>query len=502
MKKLKIAVTALLTGIMAIGTLGTTTFASPEDNSITVSIWAEPLALCSAFNSKAFNALVSHEICEPLVELNEDGSFSPALASSWEYVNDGKDIEFEIRDDVYFSDGEKMTIDDVVFSYNTIIELGYVDNVSGVMEKMEKIDDTHCRLVFKQTYGPAMMCVANDSMCIFPQKYYEENEDTFIRNPIGTGPYKLVEWKTGDSIILTANENYWGEPAAIKDVTFKIFTDDTAAAIALESGEIDVLTTVPATELARLQANPDLQIESAESLTCTWVFFNHEGVFADENVRLAVAYAINKDDVLIGATEGNGVVQETIFPTFLDGVDPDYVAPGNDLEKAVELMAEAGYPDGFDVTVQVPNDTSFYKALEIVQAQLSMIGINIAIEKVETGTWYSDVFETGNFDMGVVTNTLVWPDMDDMNIFYRSGQFLNTGHVEYDDLDALWDAFRNTPAGEERTKIGYEINQYLGDHAIVVPLYGVNNNIAATKDLKGLFACMNKGNYRVSDWSW
>lgn len=470
---------------------------------IVISLWAEPLSLCAAFNSKAFNSIISGDICEPLINYNDDGTFTPVLATSWELENGGKDIVFELREGVKFSNGEPMTADDVVFSYNTIIDLGYVDNVTGVMDHMEKVDDSHVRLVFDQAYGPALLCVASDSMCIFPQAYYESNKDTFERNPVGTGPYKLVEWKTGDSITMTANETYWDGPAAIQNVTYKFFTDDSAAVIALESGEVDVLLSVPAASVSRLQNNPDLQEHSAESLTSSWVFFNHVGYFEDENVRLAVAYALNKEEINMGATEGDGVVADSIFPSFLEGASGlDYTAPTNNLELAKEYMANSAYPEGFSVTVKVPADSTFYKPLDIVQAQLLQIGININVEKVETGTWYSDVFETGNYEMGMMTNTLAWADMDDMWIFYHSGAFLNTGNVNYPELDKLWEGFRWTPSGEERAKIGNDIIRYLGDHAIVVPLYSLNNHIAANKDLKGVTAHASKADYRASEWSW
>lgn len=467
---------------------------------LTLSLWFEPLSISTAFSNNTVGNLVSNQICEPLVQLNSDGSVSPLLASSWEFVNDGKDIEFELRSGVTFSNGDPLTADDVVFTYDTAMSAGIINNITGVMEKMEKIDDTHVRLTFQQVYGPALLCVA--SLGIFPQSAYEANADAFSRNPVGSGPYKLVAWNTGDSIVLTANENYWGGAPAIKDVTFKIITDDTAAAIALESGEIDVLTKVPSTELTRLQNNSNLQISSVESLNGTWIFFNHEGIFADEKVRLAVAYALNKDDIMVGATDGNGNVAQTIFPSFMEAVDPDYVAPTNDPEKAKQLLAEAGYPNGFDVNVKVSNDSATSRALEVAANQLAQVGINITIEKIDSSVWATDVFETGDYTLGIVNNTLAWPDMDDMNIFYRSGAFLNMGHVEYDDLDVLWDGLRSTAAGPERTQIGYELCRYLGDHGITVPLYSTNNSIAANGNLKGISACSSPSQYLIMGWSW
>lgn len=473
-----------------------------KKTSAIIALWAEPTSICSGFNSKSYNNVVSHEMLESLIEHHDDGTFTPLLATSWEFVNNNKDIQFKLRENVYFSNGEKMTVDDVVFSYNTIIDTGFVDNLCGAMDHMEKIDENTVLLVFEAPYGPALLSVASSAMCIFPQAYYEANKDTFIRQPVGTGPYKLVEWKTGDYVALTANEHYWGDAPAIKDITYKFFYDTNAATIALESGEIDVLLTVPTSDKQRLINDSNIQLNSSESLTRTWVFFNHEGIFADENVRLAVAYGINKGDVLLGAVEGDGILLESISPSMLAGVDPNYKAPGNNQDKARELLAQAGYPDGFDVTIKTPSEANFLRPLEIVQGQLSEIGINITIEKVELGAWYADVFEAGDYVMGVQYDTMAIADMDDLRVLYRSGQFLNTGFVEYPELDEYFDAYRWTAAGPERTQIGYNLNRFMGDHAIVVPMYGVNNHIAANADMKGIEARVSKGDYTAKYWSW
>ncbi|MDR1764702.1 MAG: ABC transporter substrate-binding protein [Lachnospiraceae bacterium] len=468
-----------------------------------VALYADPSTLCAGFAASTVVSFCSRQFYDTLIKKEEDGSYSPSLATSWEYINDGKDLSFEIRDDVYFHDGTKMTVDDVVFSYNAIIEGGYADCATSAMDHMEKVDDTHCILYFENQYGPGVECVASDYMTIFPQAYYEKDPDFFKRNPIGTGAYKFVEWKTGDYIKMTANDDYFKGAPSIKDVTMKVFTDTSIATLALENGEVDVHIDPPTTDAKRLRENDNIQFSAVPGATCTWVIFNfNEGsAFVDENLRLAVAHAIDKEAVMIGAIDGEGEIINQIYPNYFFGVDQDYQAPSYDPDLAKELIAKTEYAGGATLSVDTSSNRKYFMPTEIIAAQLAEIGIQCTVNKLDSNAWFDDVFKGPTYDWNVVAFTPSINDFDDLYALYRGGEGQNFGKVDFPELNEAYDKNHNSTDSAVREEGCNEICRFMGDHAICVPLYAQNNMLAANKDLKNVEAHPTK-DYDVRSWSW
>lgn len=501
MKHIRTLVTLLLAFMMAFALCVTPATAESARTDLNVNLWAEPSALCAGFAASSSVSFVSRQIFDTLLISEVDGSFSPCLATAYEFQNDNKDLLFTLRDDVVFHNGEKMTAEDVAFSYNTIINAGYADTATSAMDNMEVVDDTHVVLHFDAEYGPALACVAQDYMVVFPKAYYESDPDAFPRNPIGTGAYKFVDWKTGDKISLTANEDYWAGAPSIKDVNVKIFTDNSIATLALENGELDVHTMPPQSDLSNIKANENLQYSEVLGNSTAWVIFNFESIFADENLRLAVAHAIDKEGVMLGAIEGNGSIAQAIYAPFTPGYDADYVGPEYNPELAKEYLAKAGYPDGLTLTVRANSSANYSKPLEIVQAYLSDVGIDIQIEKMEASAWFEDVFMGAGYDMNVVCFTMGMADFEELYALYRGGQSQNFGKMDDPDVNAAYDINHFSVDPAERAEACATIQHVMGDRALTIPLYTMMNGVAANKDLKGIQAKPMK-DYRIAEWSW
>jgi peptide/nickel transport system substrate-binding protein len=466
-----------------------------------IAIDRDPSNLCAGFAASTIVSFCSRQFYDTLVVKDQNGEYTPSLAISWEYVNDGKDIVFEIRDDVYFHNGEKMMVDDVVFSYNAIIKAGFADCATSAMDHMEKIDDSHVILYFTSPYGPALECVSTDYMMIFSQTYYEKNPDFFQRNPMGTGAYKFVDWKTGDKIIMTANDDYFKGTPPIKNVTLKIFTDTSIATMALENGEIDAHISPPTTDAERLRNNSNINLSSAPSATITWVYFNMDSIFADEKLRLAVAHAIDKEAVLIGAIDGEGELVNSICPNFFFGVDRNYEPPGYDPGLSKQLLAEAGYSDGLDLEIDVSSVRNYYMPVEIIQAQLQDVGIRCTVKKIDSNAWFNDVFKGATYSWNIASFTCSVMDFDENYPLYRGDQGQNFGKVNFPDLNDAFDRNRFSIDLAEREKACNDICRIMGDRAICVPLYAINNILATDKDLKGATAHATN-DYCIFDWSW
>ena len=456
-------------------------------DSINIEISSDPSVLCGGFAANSTVNLVSDQVFDRLLESNGDGTFTPKLATEWKYDDNGKDIIFTLREGVKFHNGETMTADDVVFSFNTVINDAYATTATSPMDHMEKVDDTHVKLVFKLVYGPALEAVATSYMCVFPQAYYEQDPDAFLRNPIGTGAYQFVEWVSGDRIVLTRNEDYFDGAAPIKDVTYKIYLDSSVAAIALENGEIDVLTNPTQTDRSNLMNHEGLVYEETESAMVTWAFFNCEGRFSDQKLREAFHYAIDREAVLQGAAEGVGKVANSMFPNFLPGSDPDYqISHPYNPEKAKELLAEAGYGDGLEITVKTRESANYYRPMEIMQAQLAQVGVTMNIERMESNAWSNDVLRRSDFEFNLIATTLGFPDFDERYALVVSGQPQNFYHIA---------------DPEKRIQACHDMIRIMDEHCLILPLFANMRGIAYKEGLEGI-----KPNpyysYKIDQWSW
>lgn len=501
MSRFKSLVAMLLALSMLLGVGAMPAMAEETRDDIVIALWGEPSTLCGGLAASSSVNMVSRQIFDTLIAKTEEtGVYEARLATEWKWENDNKDLVLTLRDDVTFHNGEPMTAEDVAFSYNTIINAGYADTATSAMDSMEVVDDTHVVLHFQFEYGPALECVSSDYMVIFPQAAYEAAAD-FGREPVGTGAYKFVEWTTGDRIVLVANEDYFlGEPS-IHDVTFRILTDNSVATLALQNGEIDVHTKVPQADVPNVLADANLQYVETLGNSTTWIIFNFDGIFADENLRLAVAHAIDKEGVMIGAIEGNGEVAQAIYANFVPGYDFEYEGPAYDPELSRQLLAEAGYPDGLELTVKASSNEAYAKPLEIVQAYLADVGIVLNIELMESNAWFEDVFKGSDFDINLVTFSMGMADLEELYALYRGGQSQNYGHMDDPDVNAAYDANHTSIDEETRLEAFRTVQHVMGDRALTVPLYTAMNGIAANANLQGVKADQ-MGNYWVYNWSW
>ena len=500
MKIAKTLVALTLAVVMALGLMASAG-AEPRTD-LVFALYSEPSAMCGGFAAAVTVNMVSRNIFDPLI-IKENGEFIPGLATEWSWNEDNTKLTLTLREGVKFHNGETMTAEDVAFSYNTIIHAGYADTATSAMDNMAVVDDSHVVLTFKAEYGPALECVSSDYMTIFPKAYYENDPEGFIRNPCGTGAYKFVSWTTGDRIQLTAFEDYWRGAASIKDVTFRIMSDANVATMALQNGEIDVHYSVPQTDIDIVANDPNLQYSEVLGNSTTWIIFNYnEGrLFNDENLRLAVAHAIDKEGVMLAAIEGHGTIAEAIYAGFVPGYDKDYHGPAYDPELAKEYLAKAGYPDGLSFTVKTNSRASYSKPLEIVQAYLEDVGIHIDIEKLDSNAWFDDVFKGADYEMNLVTFSMGMADLEELYALYRGGQSQNFGKMDDPEVNAAYDINHTSVDPEVRAEAFKTVQHVMGDKALTVPIYSANNCLAANKNLQGITAdSMNE--YSVWYWSW
>lgn len=480
--------------------------ATEERDSLIFSISSEPTSLDPAQTKDTISYLVVYQLFDTLVREEPDGTIAPALAESWEFDDSGMELTMKIREGVKFHNGETMTTEDVAWSMNRAIASSYTSAVSNTMDRMEVVDDTHVKLFLKEPYVAVLSCLTSANLAIVNKKAAEEAGDDFAKNPVGSGPYQYVGWSTGEKIEMASFDDYWRGAPAISDLTFKIHTDKSTAAIALEKGEVDVLYFPNTSDKQHLDSLPNVTWADGMASTLWYVAFNNrEGVFADQRLREAVCYALDRDSIILGGADGLGLPTESCIPMSTEFYNPDFKGYEQDLDKAKQLMAEAGYADGLNITMKTNQSSQYSKPTEIIQAQLAEIGINVNIELMERAAYLESTQTDCDYEMTfyVITNNISDPDYICTRRFHTSmeGGGNNFTLHRIEGLDALIDEARGEKDKDKRQALYDEINEKIYENAVIMPLYQGMTFIAYNSELNGVYTSPSERHY-VCEYSW
>lgn len=341
---------------------------------------------------------VLRELYEGLLEIDPDtGDFVGALAETWEHSDDYMTWTFHLRKGVKFaSSGKEMTSADVVATFDRLLDKEnpgrYYQNVE-FLDTVTALDDYTVQMTLGHAYGPVEDTLTQACTYIMNKDYLEKYGDDIGFDPEtidGTGPYKLVSWSVDEEADMVANENWWRGEVGTKNLIYKIIPEASSRAMAIETGEVDIMDRPGVDDVARLEQTDGLVVFNKPGYGLHGFQYNcSEGhVTADTKVRQAIMYAIDKETICqalygsIGETATHGPLAPQYFGYVDLGVQP------YDVEKAKALLAEAGYPDGFDLSVMTYN--GYNKGVELaetIKEYLSKVGINVTIDSVDGATF-------------------------------------------------------------------------------------------------------------------
>lgn len=428
---------------------------------------------------------VLFNIFEGLVKPNSDGEMIPAVAEKYTLSEDGTTYTFTLREGVKFHNGQTVTAEDVVYSINRCAavpegqEKPLVAAFSAV-KSVEALDEKTVAVTIAQR---DLEFISYMTAAIIPADY--ENQDTA---PVGTGPFRFVSRTPQQDFVMERFEDYWGAPAWLDKVTYKICENADALVMNLNGGSIDLCAHLTSAQASQLNQNFQV-LEGTMNLVQAIYLNNQAKPFDNQLVRQALCYAIDRQGIMDMVADGHGTaVGSSIYPAFTKYFVPELVDKyPHSVEKAKELLAQAGYPNGFDMTISVPNNYQPHMdTAEVVAEQLREASIRVTIQPVEWSTWLDTIYNGRQFQATVVgvdaANMTARAMLERFTSDYGKN-FINYNNPAY---DTLFQQAINAQDEATQTDLYKQMEAMLADTAANVYIQDLCDLVAMRQDLGGL----------------
>jgi glutathione transport system substrate-binding protein len=393
-------------------------------------------------------------IYEGLVALDDQMRVVNLLAESWEPSDDAKEFTFRLKSGVKFHDGNVFNAQAVKDSFDRVLapdaKLKRHGYFGAVIDHLEVVDDATVKLVAKQPFAAMVATIAHPAGGIASPAALKQYGQDFGTHPVGTGPYKFVEWTRGDHISLEANGDYWNKDIgpSVSKITVKGIAEPSALGIAVQSGDAQFGGPLNAPQAQQLKSNNDIEVQENASISIFWITLNNsKKPFDNKQVRQALNYGVNKEEVMKAAELGFGTIADAPLGPLVYGYhkvktyeyDPD---------KAKQLLSDAGYADGFKAKLWTSAGSK--NRAVAVQGQLSKIGVDVEVVQMESAALTAETAKpveesqiemlvsnwspsTGDADWGLrpLYTKDQWPPAGSTTSFYTNPA------VEQDILDGL-----------------------------------------------------------------
>jgi len=438
---------------------------------------------------------VTCQIFDTLVVVNpETGELEPQIAESWEQTDDVTYV-FKIREGVKFHDGSEVTAADVKFSLERAINSAAVSYIVDFIESVSDNGDGTVTIKTKYPYGPALRNLAIPFAAIVPKALVEADEANFILNPVGSGPYQFVEWKQGDHITMKAFDDYYAGKAATENLIMRVVPENAQRSIALETGEVDLAYGLSVNDIPKVEDNPDLVANVISSLSCTYISFNlNKAPFDNPLVREALSIAIDRQAIVDTINSGVGepadaIIAPGVFGYYSTGV-PEY-----NPERAKELLAEAGYPNGFSTTLWVNENQGRIEICQAIMAMLMDIGVECKLESMEFGSYISRT-SAGEHELACFGWTTSSGDADytyySLEHSSKQGAPGNRSFISDPEVDQLIEDARSSSDEATRKELYQKLAIKLAEYNNNMPILYTAVNVGASKNVEGFVMDVNE----------
>ncbi len=460
-----------------------------------------------AYVTDVQSSTVSNQIHERLAVYDESGEPQPALAVSWEASEGGQVWTFYLREGVTFHDGTPFNAEAVKYTFERLRDPEMASPGAGdisIVDTITVIDDFTVQFTLERPSAAFLSTsiMATRSAIVSPAAAEEYGQD-LSNHPVGTGPFKFVEWQPDSHVLLQANVDYWGGAPLLSEVMFKPIPEATTQLVELETQGVDFILRVGSTDFNRIQDNPDLQIFSTPDFNARYIFFqNQKFPFEDKNIRYAVSHAIPVDDIVTAflqnvAVRIHGVMPESSWAAHTPSKLFDY-----DVDKAKEYLAASGWTetnsqgyleqDGVELSVEIYTPDGRYpmdkEMATVIQQSLGDIGIRGEIKVLEWGAYLAAV-DDGEHQLCILgwsqssgePATMYGPQFKSHAI----GGWANAMFYHSDAVDALLLQGEEETDMEARIAIYQEVQEIIAVDAPMIPMYSEYLTYAAQNHVQG-----------------
>jgi peptide/nickel transport system substrate-binding protein len=448
-------------------------------NTLIVALEAEPPELDPNLSSAYVDRQVMASIYDKLVDINQEGEIVPVLASSYEVSDDETVYTFELREDVEFHDGTPFNAEAVKFNLERYQDEDSVRSTEvEPIESVEVVDEYTVRVTLSEPFAPFLAVLTDRAGIMASPKAIEENNGRISKNPVGTGPFEFVERVRGDHITVKKNENYWrdGLPR-IDNIEYRGIDDENVQYQNLQSGELDLIDSIPYVEFRELQESGDYRVSMEPGLGYQGIWLNvTQPPFDNKQLRQAVYRLVDREAIVkavlrnVGGTPANSPFSKASW-AYSEESD---AYPPRSVEEAKALLEEAGEPDGFSFTLKLDPSPGSQQIGQIIQNSLKPAGIDVKLEQLEFGALLDDS-TNGNFEaLFLGWSGRIDPDLNIYDFTVTDGDFNDSGYSN-PEVDRLLNEARTTSDQERRKELYTQVMEILHEDVPYVYLYHNNS---------------------------
>lgn len=475
--------------------------------SLTAGLAAAPSSMDPHFATTGQNQQLAAVLYDRLIHISGDGNFVPGLATEWSVSDDRLTWTFTLREGVTFHDGSPFTAADAVFTFERIPEVPnspapFTQRLAAI-ESAEAVDD-YTLVITTSSPAPGLPTDLS-TIYIVSQGVGEAASADFDRGTaaIGTGPYRQVSYSPGENLMLERNPDYWGDAPDFGEVTIRFLENSASRVASLQAGEVDFIDAVPPNDLERLRQMDQITVVAEPSARLIYMGLDQGGEttpqvsgidtnpFLDLRVRQALSHAINREAIVERIQFGSGAPAGQFAPEGIFGHDPDIAAPEYDLDRARELLAEAGFENGFSLTVHGPagryiNDADVVLAVGQMWSQL---GLDIEVETLPFNVYSPAAtareYSAFLFSFGITTGESSLGYRNVLGTFDEERGWGSNNRFRYsnESFDAALAAAFAAFDDDERQSYLQEVARIAAEDVALIPLYWEGNNWAVRGDL-------------------